>query len=113
MDPTTVFTVNLVEGDATARKFRQLVFYPPGPSSEGADDTLHLVALGAVGGDDGHDAIYVLTVANGSVTERKEFSAPSPNGRLVFAEQGIVWQAEDGEVYSGMFTLPRERYVPP
>lgn len=92
MDPSTVWR-GLVGSEAF--EYRQIaVLRMP---DEAGDATIFAV-LGSGKSQDGRDAIVLVSVTNGSVSEQTTIQLPQRNGRLVPSDEKVWWQSPEGEL---------------
>ncbi|KAH9910699.1 IkappaB kinase complex IKAP component [Amylocystis lapponica] len=108
MDPVKIWAghVNGEEAEIGTRRFRQVVFYNPENAAVATlpvhadEEVFHFAALGVEADAEGADVICVVAIRGGAVVERNEVRTRLRNGRLVPADEGITWQAPDGELFA-------------
>ncbi|KZT05444.1 IkappaB kinase complex IKAP component [Laetiporus sulphureus 93-53] len=104
MDPTHLWGGILVNKDmgAVARPSRQVFIWRARNEvapTEGQDEVVHLAVLTSYLSEDGPDGIYMATVQGGTAVDKVEIAMPDRNGRLINAEEGVVWQSPSGDLF--------------
>lgn len=102
MEPTIVWEGSAaVEADlssATPQSHRQIAVLQKGGDDGAESDTVLLAVLASRLQEDAHDVICVVLLNADGVVGKYRMVMPSSNGRLLAADQDIVWQAFDGQI---------------
>lgn len=107
MEPTIVWEGSAaVEADlssATPQSHRQIAVLQKGGDDGAESDTVLLAVLASRLQEDAHDVICVVLLNADGVVGKYRMVMPSSNGRLLAADQDIVWQAFDGQISVGAY----------
>ncbi|KAI0919135.1 hypothetical protein AcV5_002129 [Taiwanofungus camphoratus] len=107
MNPERIWVGRIDSDDerTDTRCYRQIIVWNlavTGARSEIGDvaEVIRLAVLSTDPSEAKNDMISIVSVRANRVQERYEVQMPSRNGRIVPADEGITWQAADGELFT-------------
>ncbi|OCH92072.1 IkappaB kinase complex IKAP component [Obba rivulosa] len=96
---------------ALSLNYRQIVI----SASATAESLVSLAVLGSATDGGEHDVVSVIVILpSGTVAQRRRVRTPELHGRLIPAEEGIIWQSSSGEIFTASSTedlfSPKSRF---
>lgn len=97
-----VFPASWENDGSRAAYSRQVVLSTPSGDSAQPSDT-RIAILASSEGEGGCDVVCARVIRDSRVVETYDVRVPRRDGRLVQAEDAVVWQGPEGEVFVGEF----------